>query len=451
MTPTTTRLTAAIEYGNRGLLVFPCHTARAGVCSCSESTACETPGKHPRITGWQRQATDDVEQIRRWWRQWPTANIGLYCKGSGLVVADVDPRNGGAESWIDVATALGSEIAETWTSLTGGGGSHYIYRTPASFEAGTDVLAAGVDVKWDGLIILPPSEHASGVEYTWEAGYGPEDRDPLPLPDRLAERIKARPLPSLEQRERTPLVELLQTECPAGGGLRGGRHKALISILGYLVNRGIARDEAEAIVQNWNARYCRPPLSDAYLVRETDDVYTRYLPPAVALLHEAATGTEPREDGRRYEIVPAPAFMERPPSRWAMRDVLPERSFVCVYGPPGSYKSFAVLDMLACMSLGIPYHGYETVQGSCLLIAGEGSGGLSKRLRAWQRHHGHQLTDAFKILPAAVPLVDAAAVRDLVRDIKSFGESFAAVAVDTLSRGLAGEDENSSIAMTKAS
>lgn len=165
---------------------------------------------------------------------------------------------------------------------------------------------------------------------------------------------------------------------------------------------------------------------------------------------DAATpeGTQTRPP--RFEIIDAPDYLDRPPTRWQVSKLLPERSFATIVGGPGSYKSFIALDLVACIALGIPFHGFETVQGSCLYIAGEGAGGFAQRMRAWQRHHGQQLPRALKILPSAVPLIDHAAVADLIEQIQGFNETFAVIVVDTLSRAMAGEDENASAPMTKA-
>ena len=39
------------------------------------------------------------EQVQRWWRRWPDANVGVVTGAvSGLVVLDVDPRHGGGDS-----------------------------------------------------------------------------------------------------------------------------------------------------------------------------------------------------------------------------------------------------------------------------------------------------------------------------------------------------------------
>src|SRR5690606_16501331 len=73
----------ALEYARRGWRVFPCR-----------------PGGKQPVTGlrWRNEATTDEATIRRWWKRWPEANIGLATggtgKGSGVVVLDVDGEAG---------------------------------------------------------------------------------------------------------------------------------------------------------------------------------------------------------------------------------------------------------------------------------------------------------------------------------------------------------------------
>lgn len=165
-------LTAALEYAARDLAIFPCHSVTEGRCTCGcIDPACFTRGKHPRISDNLQNASADAAQIRTWWTRWPDANIGLACGPSGLVVIDIDPRKGGDETWHDFVAAHGPDLTATWTSLTGGGGVHYLFRAPVgvTLDEGTDKLGPGVDVKAaGGYVILPPSRHLSGRCYAWE-------------------------------------------------------------------------------------------------------------------------------------------------------------------------------------------------------------------------------------------------------------------------------------------
>src|SRR5215510_641064 len=99
---TTTMLDTALTYAARGWHVFPCHTPTEHGCSCRKQD-CPDVGKHPRTQHGLKDATTDEATIRRWWTMWPEANIAIRTGAvSGLVVLDVDRRNGGAESLRDL-------------------------------------------------------------------------------------------------------------------------------------------------------------------------------------------------------------------------------------------------------------------------------------------------------------------------------------------------------------
>jgi hypothetical protein len=92
----------------------------AGRCSCGEAGFTRR-GKHLRIKQWEREAATDAGRIRAWWSRYADANIGLALGPSRLVAIDVDPRNGGEESYYALRRWLGSY--ETVRSLTDEGGT----------------------------------------------------------------------------------------------------------------------------------------------------------------------------------------------------------------------------------------------------------------------------------------------------------------------------------------
>src|SRR5665213_2957379 len=87
-----TLLDAARSYAAAGFYVFPTHDLSAGACSCGQT--CASPGKHPRTPHGFQDATLDPVTIAAWWKRWPTANVAIDCGRSGLVVVDVDIKNG---------------------------------------------------------------------------------------------------------------------------------------------------------------------------------------------------------------------------------------------------------------------------------------------------------------------------------------------------------------------
>jgi putative DNA primase/helicase len=85
------KLDYALAHARHGFRVFACHEIEAdGECSCGK-LQCASAGKHPRIKDWQILATTDESEIRKWWRQWSGANIGIATgESSNLTVLDVD-------------------------------------------------------------------------------------------------------------------------------------------------------------------------------------------------------------------------------------------------------------------------------------------------------------------------------------------------------------------------
>jgi hypothetical protein len=153
---------AAQVYAAQGFPVVPMHTAQPGGCTCPDS-ACPDPGKHPRLRGWQQLAAVDPAMAGEWWRRWPQASLAL-ATGRRFDVLDLDGEQG--------VEALRAALSITPTehpgpvARTGGGGWHLLY---ASTGLGNRVgLLPGVDWRArGGLIVAPPSQHASGHRYSW--------------------------------------------------------------------------------------------------------------------------------------------------------------------------------------------------------------------------------------------------------------------------------------------
>src|SRR5215510_7477467 len=181
------RLEAALGYACLGWKVFPCHSWVDGRCTCG-APACGSPAKHPRTEHGFKDATDDLDVIKGWWQRWPDANVALASGAeSGIVVLDVDPRNGGIISLEDLTSEYGP-LPDTVESITGSGGRHILFEHPGeAVKCGAGSLGSGLDIKADrGYIIAPPSTHASGQIYEWEATSDPYVKGLAPIPEWLS-------------------------------------------------------------------------------------------------------------------------------------------------------------------------------------------------------------------------------------------------------------------------
>jgi len=80
--------------------------------------------------GGLKVATSDTASITKWWDKWPDANIGFACgNGTQIIVLDVDPGHGGADSLLALEQEYGT-LPDTVESITGGGGRHLVFRIP---------------------------------------------------------------------------------------------------------------------------------------------------------------------------------------------------------------------------------------------------------------------------------------------------------------------------------
>ena len=85
----------ALKYIKGGWHVLPLYSVTKDGCTCGVRD-CPNAGKHPRTHHGVKDASLDEKLVRGWFSRWPHANVGIRTgKVSGLVVLDVDPRNGG--------------------------------------------------------------------------------------------------------------------------------------------------------------------------------------------------------------------------------------------------------------------------------------------------------------------------------------------------------------------
>lgn len=117
---------------------------------------------------------------------------------------------------------------------------------------------------------------------------------------------------------------------------------------------------------------------------------------------------------------------------------LDRKSTARVFGPSGSMKSFAVLDMAACVAGGIDWHGHPTHAAKVLYVVAEGASGLLRRVRAWEAAYGLKM--AVDFYPRAVQISDVQEMHRLMAFSKLGGYGF--VIFDTQARCMVGVEEN---------
>ena len=277
------RKSRVLEYAALDLRVVPMHTIEDGHCSCEVGSDCPRPCKHPTTRHGVNDATTDHEQIANWWTDHPYANIGIAAgRVSGILVLDIDPRNGGTETLQRLEKELGP-LTTTVTSNTGGGGEHRIFQYP-NFAVRKDsagkLLGPGVDVLSDGCIMVaPPSRHASGDRYRWEEGKSFRDLRPAPLPEPWLDRLRGN---TAAQRDADSAPAQAAELVP-----QGQRNNYLTSLAGTLQRRGASSEAITAALMAENAAKCSPPLVSSEVEAIVASI-SRYPSPTLSQRGDAA-------------------------------------------------------------------------------------------------------------------------------------------------------------------
>lgn len=341
-------LEEAKRYAGLGWPIIPDHSPKPeGGCSCGDPN-CDKAGKHPRLGSWTVEASTVPATLERWGRQWPDMNISVLTgPRSNLVVLDVDPRNGGAESLSALFSPEEIEALRTPIALTGGGGNHYYFKYPGSPFRSIPDLLPGIELKADGAkVTLPPSLHKSGKRYAWETS--PFEVDPVPLPQKILEMIARK-----RKKER---AEYGDGE-PIPKGQRNGR---LTAMAGALRKQGASREAIEAALMKVNETQCKDdPLEEREIIAITKSV-SRYKP---------APDPSPKVWTPRILSAADLQKMQFPPPKWAVPGLIPE-GLTILAGAPKVGKSFFALSL--CLSIaqgGIALSSIETAPGDVLLIA----------------------------------------------------------------------------------
>ena len=133
-----------------------------------------------------------------------------------------------------------------------------------------------------------------------------------------------------------------------------------------------------------------------------------------------------------------------------IKGLLDQGAMSVLYGDSNVGKTFVAMDMAFHVATGLPYAGLKVTRGLVVYIAAEGGRGARKRLAALRvkfdgQDHAKPL---FKLLASSVDLLRPDAdVGPLCEALADIGMPISLVVVDTLSRAMAGGDENSSVDM----
>ena len=178
-------LEAALAYAARGIAVLPLAVGDKIPLISKEA------GGHGAL-----DATTDVAQIRAWWTATPRANIGVAAGASGLLLVDIDNKDGrdGFTAWevLRAERRFDDTTPHVWTPNNG---KHCYFAAPPGIHLRNtdDELGPGIETKANGkYCVAPPSRLHDGRVYRWDDRLNLNTVAIAPLPHALCSLLKPR-------------------------------------------------------------------------------------------------------------------------------------------------------------------------------------------------------------------------------------------------------------------
>lgn len=456
--------------------------------------------KRPVTRHGLKDASRDLHDIRRMFRELNADMIGVPTgAASGFVAVDLDVKDG--VSGLEWLAANESRLPATRRHRTRSGGFHLLFNVPPSrtIRNSQSKLAPGVDVRGEGgYVIVPPSPGYEIQDDTMPADMPGWLLDLIDPPQ--APRVAPTPAPRRESGHSSRYgMNALDDECQAimaaGFGSQEHTLNAAALKIGSLVaggeiERGFALASLISAASGMPSQAGRPAWSSEEIRRKVergmaDGALTPRQAPPREVRHVVRVEIVPPEappydappphwEAEPEVIVDASTpppkqvaeaipfatmslddIAAMPPPEWLIDKILPVNSFATLIGPFASLKSFLALDFSLCIAYGREWKGRTVRQTGVLYVAGEGTGGIGRRIAAWRAVHGLEDASApFRLLPLGVNITDEAQVRRLISTARAAaaaeGQPIGLVLIDTLARAMAGADENTAQDMGRA-
>lgn len=375
--------------------VVPCHTPIGSGCSCGKSD-CKKPGKHPRLSSWQTKASDDAEQVAKWWQEWPSANVGLVL-GPGSAVFDIEYDDAEGEA---TAEELLSHIRTP--KYMSHRSTHHLFYFPDTLKPAKAVyrwrgleLRFGTDSR-GALSIVPPSLHASGNRYEWllhpsRVGLA---EPPAWLSEAMSEATAkaAEPLPIALPSDGLTFTMATEKETLQShpGASEGNRHSKLLELVGRHIGTQGPSAELVSLALTWAGR-CSPPMEQSEVLQVVSRLADKELGKRSEAIGKAPENNKvvsgaqaialptpkPRTfKARRYDTIEAVDV------EWLWQDRIAIGKLSLLVGEPGLGKTFCSLDIAAKVSTGSPFaDGARPPLGDCAILTAEDGAGDTIRPR----------------------------------------------------------------------
>ena len=425
----------ALLYNKRGFSVIPV-----------------TPhGKNPIIDEWQKYCTvrSTPEEIERWWRKTPNANIGIACgpaNGRFLFVVDQDVLKDENKNPILDDDGNFKERGDirgcppTVSQTTGSGGKQLFYYAPKGYEVRNRIGHRYlVDIRGiGGQFVIAPSIHKNGKEYQLDW----EDLDPENITEFPKEDLDA----FLGVNDNTKdSMDVVLSGVPVG---QGRRHIGIAQVAGYYLRKAKTSaeiDMARVAVYAWDKMVNKSPEPEIERKKEIDNVFDGILKLEINKREGGETAFGNTSVMPRLWSIGEILSTDFGAEEWFVEFLVSKQGMTALSGNPGDFKTWVTIHIALCVARGLAVFGkFNVTQGAVLIIDEEDHIRLlKKRLELL----GAKETDNIYYLSQSGIKVDTEEARNMLVDLVK-EKDIKLVILDSLVR-VHGQEENDAKGMAK--
>jgi len=297
------------------------------------------------------------------WKDWPNrscttipddwpiiANVGIHCVG--MIVVDIDPRNGGFESLVTLE--LDTPLPATLETITPRGGRHLFFRLPAGHpgvQNRAHALGRGIDVKSTNGYVVGAGSRTDAGEYRFIDPAAEIADAPGWLVAQLGvatieQAAVPEYIPDADQATLDRAASWLKTREPAIEGCGGDAHTFATAAM--LRDYGLSEQQTwELMCGDWNEA-CMPPWEHGELADKVAHAYAyaKNPPGSKALTADdfpmiAPVVEEPAKAPAKSGLISLADLTSRPlnGAGYVVKGLLQRQEYAMIYGAPGEGKA----------------------------------------------------------------------------------------------------------------
>ena len=201
------------------------------------------------------------DRVTEWWTRWPDANIAFVMARHDMFVLDVDGPEGHAS--LAIAGIRIEQLMDTARmAVMTPRGVHYYFDGKETDRIG---LLPKVDLRGQGIVVVPPSVNEKGQSYFWLKKIDPEK--PGWPPKRLKMVIA-----NYRRNDKMFSVHSKHWLAEALAGVEEGQRNDMCARLaGYFISHGIPKDVVIQILLAWADR-CAPKMDTVEVIATVESI-----------------------------------------------------------------------------------------------------------------------------------------------------------------------------------